>query len=149
MDRSDLWGKIHNSLLNERIVTRRYELLFKVYYLKAVQTMEMAGYIQYYYHRNQLRDVIKLKHVSQQLPSGRQMITLPPNETVLLVRAKDILSKLISTEPSWSQRHSHSSPQLPTGKLPAQTDWKATGVKGIHTLQRPDVTVQSNQSNCN
>lgn len=75
-------------------------MLFKVYYLKAVQTMEMAGYIQCYYHRNQLKDVIKLKHVSQQLPSGRQMITLPPNETVLLVRAKDILSKLISTEPS-------------------------------------------------
>lgn len=149
MDRSDLWGKIHNCLLNERIVTRRYELLFKVYYLKAVQTMEMAGYIQYYYHRNQLKDVIKLKHVSQQLPSGRQMITLSPNETVLPLRAKDTLSKLISTEPSWSQRHSHLSPQLPTGKLPAQTDWKATGVKGIHTLQRPDVTAQSNQSNCN
>lgn len=75
-------------------------MLFKVYYLKAVQTMEMAGYIQCYYHRNQLKDVIKLKHVSQQLPSGRQMITLSPNETVLPLRAKDTLSKLISTEPS-------------------------------------------------
>lgn len=45
MDRCDPSGKTQNCLLNERTVTRRYELLLKVYYLKAVQILEIAGYI--------------------------------------------------------------------------------------------------------
>lgn len=139
MDRCDLSGKIQNHLLNERIVTRRYELLLKVYYLKAVQILEMVGYISsIIITGTTLKDVIKLKRLSQQPPSGRQMITLPANETVLLVKEKDTLSKIISTETSCSQRHSYLLSQFPTGKLPAQTDSKATGVNGNHTFEGPD-----------
>lgn len=50
--------KYRTVFLNERIVTRRYELLLKVYYLKAVQTMEMSVYtfsIYLYIHRNNIK----------------------------------------------------------------------------------------------
>lgn len=87
MDRRGISGKIQHCLLNERIVTRRYELLLKVYYLKAVQILEMVSYrSSIIITETTLKDVIKLKRLSQQLPSGRQVITLPLNETVLLVR---------------------------------------------------------------
>lgn len=123
MDRCDPSGKIQNRLLHERIVTRRYELLLKVYYLKAVQILEMAGYISnIIITGTTLMDVIKLKRLCEQLPSRRQMTTLPPKETVLLVKEKDTLSKTISTDTSCSQRHSYLLFEFPTGKLPAQTD---------------------------
>lgn len=113
-------------------------MLLKAYYLKAVQIPEMVGYISSIITGTTLKDVIKLKRLSQQRPSGGQMIISSPNETVLLVKEKDTLSKILSTETSCSQRHAYLLSQFPTGKLPAQTDSKATGVNGNHTFEGPD-----------
>lgn len=134
MDRHDLSRKIQNCLLNEIIVTRRYKLL-----LKAVQILEMAGYIcSIIITGTTLKDVIKWKCPSQQLPNGRQVITLPPNETVLLVREKDTFSKIISTETTCSQRLSYLLSQFSTERLTVQTGSKATGVNENHTSKGPD-----------
>ena len=110
-------------------------MLFKAYYLKAVKILEMVGsIISILITGTTLKDVTKLKYLSKQLPKGRQMIPLPPNETVLLVKEKDTLSKILSTEMSYVQRPLY----LLSGRLPAQTDSKATGANRNHTFEGPD-----------
>lgn len=136
-DRSNLWGKIQNCFLNERIVTRRYESFLKVLLESSTDHGDVCLYIHYIFTGRTLKDVINLKYASQQLPSVSQIISLPSHETVLLAR-EDSLSKTVSTEPSCSQRHFHLSMQFPSAKLPAQTDWKATRVDRIHTLEEPE-----------
>lgn len=129
----------NTNLSLETIVTRKYERLLKVYYLKAVQILELDGYkSSITITGTTLKVVIILKHLSQQLPSERQMIALPPNDTILLVKEVDTLSKIIPTETSCSQRHSNLLSQFPTGKLPVLTDSKASGVNENHTFEGPD-----------